>query len=134
MKNAQKKGRSLAARRYCYLMEKKYHCRISPGAKIGTGFSLPHPDGVIIGEKCRIGDNVRIYQQVTIGQNRNKYPVIGNNVIIYAGAKIIGDIHIGDNCIVGANAVVTKSIPDNSVVGGIPARIIKKRDPKDKYI
>ena len=129
-----KNGRGIVTQYYCYLIEKKYHCRISPGARIGVNLRLPHPDGVVIGEGCKIGENVTIYQQVTIGQNRGKYPVIGDGVIVYAGAKIVGDIHIGDNSIVGANAVVTKDIPANSIWGGNPARELQKRDHNKEYI
>ena len=65
--------------------------------------------------------------------NKNKYPTIGNNVIIYAGAKIIGDVHVGDNAIIGANAVVTKDVPPNAIVGGIPAKVIKYRSNDDEF-
>lgn len=74
-----------------------------------------------------IGNNVWINQQVTIGYNGASAPMIGDNVVIYAGAKIIGGVHIGNNVTVGANAVVTKDIPDNCVVAGVPARIIKMK-------
>ena len=127
------RGRKFFVQYYSYLMERRYHCRISPGADIGHNLYLPHPDGVIIGEKSKIGNNVIIYQQVTIGQNHGKYPVIGDNVIIYAGAKVIGDVHVGNNSIIGATAVVVKDVPANSVWGGNPARELKKRDNKKEY-
>ena len=133
MNRAFESRKKILTRHYCYRIERKYRCSISPGAKIDSGLSLPHPDGVIIGEKSTIGKNVTIYQQVTIGQNHGKYPTIGDNVIIYAGAKIIGGINIGDNSIIGANAVVTKDIPANSIWGGNPAKEIKKRDAKEEY-
>lgn len=78
-----------------------------------------------------MGENCQIYQQVTIGNNRG-IPTIGNNVVICAGAKVIGPITIGDDCVIGANAVVTKDIPSHSIVVGIPAKIIKTRDSIDQ--
>lgn len=77
---------------------------------------------------CRIGKNVTIFQNVTIGQSKEKYPMIGDNVIIGAGANIIGDVKIGNNVRIGAGAVVTFDVPDNSTVVGQKARILK-RDP-----
>lgn len=73
-----------------------------------------------------IGDNCKVYQQVTVGYN-NGYPTIGNDVTIYSGAKIIGKVVIGDDVIVGSNAVVTKDIPSHSMIAGVPAKIIKTR-------
>lgn len=134
MNQAHGTGKEIRTNYYCYKIEKKYQCRISPGAIIERGLTMPHPNGIVIGSGSKIGKNVTIYQQVTIGQNRNKYPRIGDNTIIYSGAKIIGDIHIGKNCIIGANAVVIKDAPDNSILGGIPAKIIKKRSTEDNYI
>lgn len=79
--------------------------------------------------KCKkIGKNFHVYQQVTIGFNGNEAPIIGDNVRVYCGAKIIGGIHVGNNVVVGANAVVCKDVPDNVVVGGVPAKVIKKVD------
>lgn len=98
------------------------------GAKFETPPHLQHGlNGIIISHYASIGKNAWIAQQVTIGQaiDKNKAPQIGDNVIIGAGARIIGDIRIGDNVTIGANAVVIHDVPDNCVVGGIPARIIK---------
>lgn len=111
---------------YNYKMYKKYNCIISGSACIEPGLSLPHPVGIIIGREVKIGKNATIYQGVTLGQKNNKYPIVGDNVTIYAGAKIIGDVTIGNNVIVGANAVVIHDVPDNCVVAGVPAKIIKR--------
>lgn len=80
-----------------------------------------------------LGNNCTVFHNVTLGQNKDKYPIIGNNVIIYSGAKIIGNVRVGDNAIIGANAVVTKNVPKNAIVGGVPAKIIKYRGDKDGF-
>ena len=87
---------------------------------------MVHAIGIVIGSGAVIGDNCKIYQQVTIGKEKGKFPIIGDNVTIYSGAKIIGDVKIGNNAIIGANAVVTRDVPDNCVAVGVPARVIKK--------
>lgn len=96
-------------------------------ATIGEAFKINHGIGTVIGARCRIGDNCTIHQNCTIGDRNGGRPTIGNNVTIYAGAMILGDITIGDDCIIGANSVVTQSYPAGSVIGGTPAKIIKKR-------
>ena len=121
-------GKKRLANYLSYQIQKKYHCIISPHSMIGSNLKLPHPLSIVIGYDAIIGNSVTIYQDVTIGQKDNKYPTIGNNVMIYTGAKIIGDVHIGNNVIIGANAVVMHDVPDNCVVAGIPARIIKRND------
>ena len=87
-------------------------------------------NGIIVSHYAHIGKNAWIAQQVTIGQamDKNVAPSIGDNVIIGAGAKIIGDVTIGDNVTIGANAVVTHDVPDNSIIGRVPARIIKRKN------
>ena len=105
-----------------------YNCEIHTKTKIGTGLYLGHTSGIIISGYAIIGDNVNISQQVTIGisgrdENRG-VPEIGNQVYIGPGAKVFGKIKIGNNVAIGANAVVNKDIPDNSVAVGIPAKII----------
>jgi len=103
---------------------------IHPGAEIGKGFFIDHGMGVVIGETSIIGDNVTIFQGVTLGgtgkEKGKRHPTIGNNVVIGTGAKILGNIVIGDNVNIGANAVVIKDVPANSTVVGVPGRIAKK--------
>src|SRR3989339_47568 len=101
---------------------------IHPGAKIGKKVFIDHGCGVVIGETAVIGDNVTIYQGVTLGgtgkEKGKRHPTIGNNVVIGASAIILGNIVIADNSRVGAGAVVTKSVPQNSTIVGNPARVI----------
>lgn len=100
---------------------------INQGAVFKSHPELPHGlNGIIVHLKATIGENATIWQQVTIGSSGGGTPVIGNNVLIGAGAKILGGITIGDNVTIGANTVVTKDIPSNSLVVGSPMRIIKK--------
>lgn len=105
---------------------------IPPKTVIGEGFLIGHPEGIVINGKCIIGKNFSIYQGVTLGGNLAKIkngqeaPWIGDNVFIGAGAKILGPVKIGENCIIGANSVVLNDIPKNSVAVGIPSRVIKK--------
>lgn len=101
---------------------------IHPGAKIGKGLFIDHGMGVVIGETAEVGDNVTIYHGVTLGgtgkDNGKRHPTVGNNVVIGAGAKILGPIYIGKAARIGANAVVLKDVPCNSTAVGIPAKII----------
>ncbi len=103
---------------------------IHPGAQIGKGLFIDHGMGVVIGETAIIGDNCTIYQGVTLGgtgkDTGKRHPTIGNNVLVGAGAKILGPITIEDNCKVAANAVVLKEIPENSTAVGIPAKIVRR--------
>jgi len=103
---------------------------IHPGATIGEGLFIDHGMGVVIGETAIIGDNVLLYQGVTLGgtgkERGKRHPTIGNNVVIGAGAKVLGNITIGDNSYIGANAVVIKDVPANSTVVGVPGRITKQ--------
>jgi serine O-acetyltransferase len=102
---------------------------IHPAAKIGTGFFIDHGMGVVIGETAEIGDYVTLFQGVTLGgtgrEHGKRHPTLGNHVVVGAGAKILGGIRVGDNVKIGANSVVLKSVPANSTVIGVPARIIK---------
>jgi serine O-acetyltransferase len=97
-------------------------CLIGARAEFGPGLVLIHPCGVIVNSAVRAGSNVRIESGVVIGNNRGSSPTIGSNVFFGSGAKIIGDLRIGDDCFVGANAVVTKSVPDGHLAIGIPAQ------------
>ena len=100
---------------------------IHPGATIGRRFFIDHAMGVVIGETAVIGDDVTMYHGVTLGGTSwtpgKRHPTIGNNVVIGAGAKILGPITIGDNCLVGSGSVVIKDVPDDSTVIGVPGRI-----------
>lgn len=102
---------------------------IHPSAKIGARFFIDHGMGVVIGETAEIGDHVTLFQGVTLGgtgkERGKRHPTLGNHVVVGAGAKILGGITIGDNVKIGANSVVLKSVPPNSTVIGVPARIIK---------
>lgn len=107
-----------------FLLLKRYGCEISCYSKIDGFITLPHPNGVVIGEKVEIGCNCTIYQGVTIGKKNGHYPVIGNNVTIYPNSVVFGNILIGNNSIIGAGTILNKSINENVVVAGNPARII----------
>jgi len=106
---------------------------IHPGAKIGQGFFIDHGMGVVIGETSEIGDNVTLYQGVTLGgtsqQHVKRHPTLGNNVVVGVGAQLIGDITIGDNAKVGAGSVVIDSVPPNATVVGVPGRVVAVRNP-----
>ena len=103
---------------------------IHPGATIGKRLFIDHGMGIVIGETCRIGNNVTIYQGVTLGgtgkERGKRHPDIGDNVLIAAGAKVLGNIEVGSNVNIGANSVVLKDVPDYSTVVGIPGRIVKQ--------
>lgn len=114
------------------------HCGIELNQRmqIGYGLRLPHKGNIVIHPKVEIGNNCEIMQGVTIGNNimksRDEVAKIGNQVLICAGAKVIGGITIGNTVIIGANAVVNQSVPDHTIVGGIPAKIIGKCD--DRFV
>jgi serine O-acetyltransferase len=101
---------------------------IHPGARIGRGFFIDHGMGVVIGETAEIGENVTLYHGVTLGgtswKKEKRHPTLGDNVVVGVGAKILGPITIGDNSRIGANSVVVKDVPSDSVVVGIPGRVI----------
>ncbi|WP_018131258.1 serine O-acetyltransferase [Effusibacillus pohliae] len=101
---------------------------IHPGAKIGRRLFIDHGAGVVIGETAEIGDDVTIYQGVTLGgtgkEKGKRHPTIGNNVLISSGAKVLGSITVGDNSKIGAGSVVLKPVPPNSTVVGVPGRVV----------
>lgn len=103
---------------------------IHPGARMGHGILIDHGSGVVIGETAVVGDNCTIYQGVTLGgvgtQKGKRHPTLGNNVTVGAGAKILGSFEVGDNCAIAANAVLLRSLDENSTAAGIPARAVKK--------
>ncbi len=103
---------------------------IHPGATIGKGLFIDHGMGVVIGETTVIGDNVTLFQGVTLGgtgkEKGKRHPTIGNNVVVGAGAKVLGSFTIGDNVAIGANAVVVREVPPESVVVGVPGRIVRQ--------
>ena len=110
---------------------------IHPGARIGRGLFIDHGMGVVIGETAEIGDDVTLYHGVTLGgtslQKGKRHPTLGDRVVIGAGAKILGAITIGSDTRIGANAVVVKSVPANSVVVGVPGQNIARSKPRHAY-
>lgn len=103
---------------------------IHPGAKLGPGLFIDHGMGLVIGETAELGSNVTLYQGVTLGgtgkEKGKRHPTIGNNVVISSGAKVLGSFKVGDNSKIGSGSVVLKEVPPNSVVVGIPGRIVAK--------
>ena len=111
---------------------------IHPGAKIGRGLFIDHGHGVIIGETSVVGDNVTLYQGVTLGgtgkEHGKRHPTLGNNVMVCAGAKVLGSFTIGENSKIGAGSVVLDEVPPNSTVVGVPGRVVKRNNvsvPRD---
>lgn len=104
---------------------------IHPGATIGKSLFIDHGMGVVIGETAVLGDNVTLFQGVTLGgtgkEKGKRHPTLGNNVVVGAGAKVLGDIELGDNVMVGANAVVLRNVPPESTVVGVPGRVARRR-------
>ena len=103
---------------------------IHPGATIGKGFFIDHGMGVVIGETTIIGNNVTLFQGVTLGgtgkETGKRHPTLGDNIVVGTGAKVLGNIEIGSNSYIGANAVVIKSVPPNTTVVGVPGRVAKQ--------
>lgn len=109
---------------------RKTGIEIHPGARIGSGLFIDHGNGVIIGETAVIGNNVTLYQGVTLGgtgkEQGKRHPTIGDNVMISAGAKVLGSFTIGENSKIGAGSVVLSPVPPNSTVVGVPGRVVRR--------
>ena len=126
-----------AARAISQWARHKTGIEIHPGATIGKGLFIDHGMGVVIGETTEIGDNCTLYQGVTLGgtgkDTGKRHPTLGNNVLVGAGAKVLGPFKIEDNSKIAANAVVLKEVPENSTAVGIPARVVRRggRKPDD---
>ena len=122
--------RYFLARWYSQRTARKTGIEIHPGATIGKGLFIDHGNGVIIGETTIIGDNVTLYQGVTLGgtgkEKGKRHPTIGNNVMISAGAKVLGSFTVGENSKIGAGSVVLTEVPPNSTVVGVPGRVVKR--------
>ena len=123
-------GRKMEAREINFRAHQLTGCDIHPGATIGKRFFIDHATGVVIGETAIVGENVSLYQGVTLGgvsTNKGKrHPTIGNHVVIGCNASVLGDITIGNNVRIGAGSVVLKDVPDDCTVVGIPGRIVRK--------
>lgn len=113
---------------------RKTGIEIHPGAEIGKGFFIDHGIGVIIGETAVVGDNVTLYQGVTLGgtgkEQGKRHPTIGDNVMISAGAKVLGSFTVGENSKIGAGSVVLSQVPPHSTVVGVPGRVVKRDNKK----
>ena len=128
------KGHSFRARYISQKAARKTGIEIHPGATIGRRLVIDHGTGIVIGETTEIGDDVLIYQGVTLGGTGKdvgkRHPTIGNRVMISAGSKVLGPINIGDDSRVAAGAVVLKDVPPNSTVVGVPARVVRQNGKK----
>lgn len=125
-----KKGEFYKARKISQKWARKTGIEIHPGAQIGEGFFIDHGHGVVIGETTIIGNNVTLYQGVTLGGTGNetgkRHPTIEDNVMISSGAKVLGSITIGKNSKIGAGSVVVSDVPPNSTVVGVPGKVVKQ--------
>lgn len=128
------KGHYFRARRISQRAARRTGIEIHPGAVIGKGFFIDHGSGVIIGETAVIGENVTLYQGVTLGgtgkETGKRHPTLGDNVMVSAGAKIIGSFTIGENSKIGAGSVVLEEVPPNCTVVGVPGRVVKRNNVK----
>lgn len=124
------KGHFFRARAISQRALKRTGIEIHPGAVIGENFFIDHGTGVVIGETTEIGDNCTVYQGVTLGgtgkETGKRHPTLGNNVMVGAGARVLGPFKVGDNSKIAANAVVLSEVPPNSTAVGVPARIVKR--------
>lgn len=128
------KGHYFWARYISQKAARKTGIEIHPGATIGKGFFIDHGTGVIIGETAIVGDNVTMYQGVTLGgtgkETGKRHPTVGDNVMISAGAKVLGSFKVGENSKIGAGSVVIEEVPPNCTVVGVPGRIVKRGNVK----
>ena len=114
------------------ILERNYSTFIHPRASIGMGVKFPHPAGIVIGAGAIIGENVTIFQQVTIGGARmgdaqnEAYPIVNDGTVIFSGAKLLGKIQVGSNSIIGANTVVVRDVPDDCIAIGVPSKFKPK--------
>lgn len=121
----------IITKRYEKKLMHNYCCHISPYCEIGEGLHLPHPIGIVIGRHVKIGNNVSLYQHVTLGGRRTgdvlkgNQPQIGNNVTVFLHSMVLGDIHVADNTIIGANSVLLQDTQPGSVFVGSPAKRVK---------
>jgi len=129
-----KKGFMVLSRFFSQIVRFFTGIEIHPGARIEEGLFIDHGTGVVIGETTEIGNNVTIYQGVTLGgtgkETGKRHPTLGDNVVVSAGAKILGSIKIGDNVKIGAGSVVLREVPPNCTVVGVPGKIVKRDGEK----
>lgn len=129
-----KHGHKFFATKISNATRKKYGIEIHPAARVGNGVFIDHGMGVVIGETAVVGDNCTIYQGVTLGgtgkEKGKRHPTVGKNVLIGCGAKVLGNITIGDNSKIAANAVVLSDVPPNCTCVGIPARVVRRNNEK----
>lgn len=126
------KGHYFLARWISQRARRRTGIEIHPGAQIGKGLFIDHGAGVIIGETTIIGDNCTLYQGVTLGgtgkEHGKRHPTLGNNVMVSAGAKVLGSFKIGDNSKIGSGSVVLEEVPPNSTVVGVPGRVVRRNN------
>ncbi len=129
-----KRGFSFSARAISQTAKFVTGIEIHPGATIGRGLVIDHGTGVVIGETAEIGDNCTLYQGVTLGgtgkDTGKRHPTLGDNVLVGAGAKVLGPFKVGSNSKIAANAVVLKEVPENCTAVGIPAKVVKRGNEK----
>ena len=127
-------GKIFKARRISQRTARKTGIEIHPGAKIGKGLFIDHGHGVVIGETAILGDNITLYQGVTLGgtgkEQGKRHPTLEDNVMVGAGAKVLGSFTIGENSKIGAGSVVLEEVPPNCTVVGVPGRVVKMNDEK----
>ena len=131
-------GLRLPARFISHIGRAATGIEIHPGARIGEGLFIDHGMGVVIGETSVIGDNCHLFQGVTLGgtstRRAKRHPTLGNNVVVGAGAKVIGAVNVGDNAKIGAGSVVVTNVPENATVVGVPGHIVAYADPGDDTV